>query len=213
MLTQTIKRLTTATFAGGLLAVSPLAVTAAHAAPPSGCPNYAVQTTTQTSVSISPSNPGVGQSFTATATITAGGAPVTGGTATFRYGGSAKTDTVVAGEADATFTARRGRIPLQVTYQGQCLAGSVSIGTSADRMPIVAGVSASANDSANDTANDSGNGAGIAGVSGSGGNGGVLGGLASTGLDSQTELFGLLGAGMVAVGGLTLLVHRRRVQA
>jgi LPXTG-motif cell wall-anchored protein len=37
-------------------------------------------------------------------------------------------------------------------------------------------------------------------------------GLAATGADSQTELFGVLGLGLVTVGGLTLLVRRRRVQ-
>ena len=70
-------------------------------------------------------------------------------------------------------------------------------------MPIVAGVEAS---------RGGGNGNGdVAGVSGSGG-GGSVAGLAATGVDSQTELFGLLGLGMVTVGGLSLLVHRRRAQ-
>jgi hypothetical protein len=53
----------------------------------------------------------------------------------------------------------------------------------------------------------------IGGVSGSSSTGSTTGGLAGTGLDTQTELYGILGAGLVAVGGLTLMVHRRRVQA
>ena len=52
---------------------------------------------------------------------------------------------------------------------------------------------------------------GIAGDSASSG-GGTVAGLAATGADSQTELFGVLGLGMVTVGGLTLAVRRRRVQ-
>jgi hypothetical protein len=51
----------------------------------------------------------------------------------------------------------------------------------------------------------------VAGVSGTRASGAA--GLAGTGLDAQTELYGVLGLGLVTVGGLTLLVHRRRVQA
>ena len=56
-----------------------------------------------------------------------------------------------------------------------------------------------------------GTGSTVAGVSGTRASGAA--GLAGTGLDAQTELYGVLGLGLVTVGGLTLLVHRRRVQA
>jgi len=110
---------------------------------------------------------------------------------------------VSGGSASASFTAQRGRTPISASFSGECLAGSVANGTSSDRTPIVAGVEAS-------RGNGGGN-SGVAGVSGSGG--GNVAGLAATGVDSQTELFGLLGLGMVTVGGLSLLVHRRRVRA
>jgi LPXTG-motif cell wall-anchored protein len=192
MLTQTIKRVTAATFVGALLTVSPLAISAATAAPPANC-GYSVQATTTTTVSISPTNPAVGSTFTATASVTndATGTPVTSGTVTFRYHGVAKTSAVSGGQASATFTAARGNSPVNAQYSGTCVRGAVVLGTSATRVPVVAGVSASRNV--------------VEGTS--------AGVLAATGVDSQTELYGILGVGMVAVGGLTLLVHRRRVQA
>jgi LPXTG-motif cell wall-anchored protein len=212
MLTQSIKRITAAGFAGSLLAIAPVALPAADAAPATGCRQYAVQSTTTTTLSVSPSGPySVGQAFTATATVTIDGtgAPAQGGNVVFRYGSVSKTVAVSAGSASASFTARRGRTPISASFSGECLANSVANGTSSDRMAIVAGVEASRG---NGGGNGNGNGnGGIAGVSGSGGGG--VAGLAATGVDSQTELFGLLGVGMVTVGGLSLLVHRRRVQA
>jgi len=206
MLTQSIKRITAAGFAGSLLAIAPVALPAADAAPATGCRQYAVQSTTTTTLSVSPAGPyNVGQSFTATATVTVDGtgAPAQGGDVTFKYGSVSKTVAVSGGSASASFTAKRGRTPISASFSGECLAGSVANGTSSDRTPIVAGVEAS---------RGGGNGnSGVAGVSGSGG--GNVAGLAATGVDSQTELFGLLGLGMVTVGGLSLLVHRRRVQA
>jgi len=206
MLTQSIKRITAAGFAGSLLAIAPVALPAADAAPATGCRQYAVQSTTTTTLSVSPEGPyNVGQSFTATATVTVDGtgAPAQGGDVTFKYGSVSKTVAVSGGSASASFTAKRGRTPISASFSGECLAGSVANGTSSDRTPIVAGVEAS---------RGGGNGnSGVAGVSGSGG--GNVAGLAATGVDSQTELFGLLGLGMVTVGGLSLLVHRRRVQA
>ena len=205
MLTQSIKRITAAGFAGSLLAIAPVALPAADAAPATGCRQYAVQSTTTTTLSVSPAGPyNVGQSFTATATVTVDGtgAPAQGGDVTFKYGSVSKTVAVSGGSASASFTAKRGRTPISASFSGECLAGSVANGTSSDRTPIVAGVEAS---------RGGGNGnSGVAGVSGSGG--GNVAGLAATGVDSQTELFGLLGLGMVTVGGLSLLVHRRRVQ-
>ncbi len=209
MLTQSIKRITAAGFAGSLLAIAPVALPAADAAPATGCRQYAVQSTTTTTLSVSPEGPySVGQSFTATATVTVDGTgqPAQGGEVVFKYGSVTKTVPVSGGSASASFTAKRGRTPISATFSGECLAGSVANGTSSDRMPIVAGVEAS-------RGGGSGNGnSGVAGVSGSGGGGNVAG-LAATGVDSQTELFGVLGLGMVTVGGLSLLVRRRRVQA
>ena len=206
MLTQSIKRITAAGFAGSLLAIAPVALPAADAAPATGCRQYAVQSTTTTTLSVSPAGPyNVGQSFTATATVTVDGtgAPAQGGDVTFKYGSVSKTVAVSGGSASASFTAKRGRTPISASFSGECLAGSVANGTSSDRTPIVAGVEAS-------RGNGGGN-SGVAGVSGSGG--GNVAGLAATGVDSQTELFGLRGRGKVTVGGLSLLVHRRRVQA
>ena len=206
MLTQSIKRITAAGFAGSLLAIAPVALPAADAAPATGCRQYAVQSTTTTTLSVSPAGPySVGQAFTATATVTVDGTgqPAQGGEVVFKYGSVTKTVPVSGGSASAAFTAKRGRTPISATFSGECLAGSVANGTSSDRTPIVAGVEAS-------RGNGGGN-SGLAGVSGSGG--GNVAGLAATGVDSQTELFGLLGLGMVTVGGLSLLVRRRRVQA
>jgi LPXTG-motif cell wall-anchored protein len=198
----TIKRLAAATFVGGALTLAPIALPAANAAPPVDCRDYQGFVTTQTSVSLSPSSPDRGDLFTATATVTMtdeeGSAPATGGTVTFKYAGATKTDPVVAGEASVNFTARSNGAVV-ATYSGVCPGGGATVlGSSRDRATI-AGVEASA-----------GGGGGVGGVAG--GSGGI-GGLASTGLDTQTQLFGLLGVGMVTVGGLSLMVHRRRTQS
>src|SRR5690349_5311772 len=145
MLSQTAKRIAAAGIAGGVLGIAPVALPAAQAAPPQGCPAYAVASTTTTTLSVSPSGPyTVGQSFTATAEVTVDstGAPATSGTVAFRYGSSTKSVAVSGGEASATFTAKRGRIPLVARFSGECLVGSVANGSSADRQPIVAGVEA-----------------------------------------------------------------------
>jgi LPXTG-motif cell wall-anchored protein len=212
----TVKRFATAIAAGGVLAIAPVAIPAASAAP-ADCPNYTLEATTTTSLSISPANPTVGDAFTATASVlTSGGVPVTGGTVNFSYAGQTARDAVQNGTATATFTAEQGRFTLSATYTGDCLKGGSAIDPSADTQAIVAGVEASAG--GNGSGNGSGNGgaarpgAAIGGVTGSGGSGSSTGGLAATGVDTQTELFGLLGVGLVTVGGLTLMVHRRRVQ-
>lgn len=222
---QTVKRLATAIAAGGVFAIAPVAIPAASAQP-ADCPNYAVQATTTTSITVSPSSPTVGDAFTATASVlTSGGVPVNGGVVTFTYAGQTARDVVNAGQASATFTAEQGRFTLSANYAGQCLAGGAAIDPSTDAQPIVAGVEAFGGNGggngsgAGNGSGGSGNGGGaarpaatIAGVSGGSGSGSSVGGLASTGVDSQTELYGLLGLGLVTVGGLTLLVHRRRVQ-
>ena len=214
MLSNTAKRIAAATLAGGALAVSPMVMPAAQAAPPAGCPAYAVQSTTTTTLTLSPAGPySRGEGFTATASVTVDGtgAGAQGGTVTFKYRNVTQTETVSGGSASAEFTARPGRSPITASYSGECLTtGSVANGTSADRVPVVAGVSATAGGGNG----GNGNGGNIGGVSGNagGGNSGIAG-LAATGMDSQTELFGLLGVGMVAVGGLTLAVRRRRIEA
>lgn len=213
MLTRTAKRITVAGFAGSLLAIAPVALPAADAAPATGCKQYAVASTTTTTLSLSPQGPyAIGQGFTATATVTvdATGTAPSSGNVTFRYGTSSKTVAVSGGTASASFTAKKGRTQITATFSGECLGNSVANGTSSDRMAVVAGVEASRGKGGLSTTGDPGN-SGIAGVSASSG-GGTVAGLAATGADSQTELFGVLGLGMVTVGGLTLLVRRRRVQ-
>jgi LPXTG-motif cell wall-anchored protein len=125
----------------------------------------------------------------------------------FSYAGQTASDVVENGTATATFDAEEGRFALEATYEGQCLAGGSSIDPSTDTQAIVAGVEAGIGGNGGAARP----GASIGGVTGSG-SGGTTGGLASTGVDTQTELFGLLGVGLVTVGGLTLMVHRRRVQ-
>lgn len=208
MLSHSAKRLAAATITGGVLVLSPMAMPAAQAAPAPGCPSYAVQSTTTTELSLSPAGPySAGEVFTATATVTVDGTgePAASGSVTFKYRNVTKTVAVSAGEASADFTARNGRSPISASFSGECLAGSVANGTSGDRTPVVAGVSATAG-------GGNGNGGQVGGVSGSGGDSGI-GGLAATGLDTQTELFGVLGLGLLTVGGLTLVVRRRRVEA
>lgn len=207
MLSHTAKRIAAATLAGGVLAVSPMVIPAAQAAPATGCPAYSVQSTTTTTLTLSPAGPyAVGQTFTATADVTVDGtgAPAASGSVTFKYRNVIQTVAISGGSASADFIARPGRSPISASFSGECLAGSVANGTSADRLPVVAGVSATAG---------GGNGGDVGGVSGGGSNGGTVGGLAATGLDTQTELYGLLGLGLVTVGGLTLVVRRRRVEA
>ena len=215
MLTQSIKRITAAGFAGSLLAIAPVALPAADAAPVQGCKQYAVSSTTTTSLSLSPQGPYVvGQSFTATATVTVDGTgqPAQSGEVVFKYGSTSKTVAVSGGSASASFTAKKGRTPISATFSGECLANSIANGTSSDRVAVVAGVEASRGKGGLSTNGGNSGNSGVAGVSGSGGGGNVAG-LAATGADSQTELFGVLGLGLVTVGGLTLVVRRRRVQA
>ncbi len=164
MLTQSIKRITAAGFAGSLLAIAPMVLPAADAAPATGCRQYAVQSTTTTTLSVSPAGPySVGQSFTATADghgrrhRPAGSGRQRSSSSTAR---PRKTVAVSGGSASATFTAKRGRTPISATFSGECLAGSVANGTSADRTPIVAGVEASRGGGGNGNS-------GVAGVSGS----------------------------------------------
>jgi len=220
---QTVKRLATAMAAGGVLAIAPVAIPAASAAP-ADCVNYPVPTPTTILLSVSPANPGVGDPFTTTVSVLTAGEPVDGGNVIFTYAGQTRTVPVNAGTASATFIAEEGRFALSARYVGQCLDDGTAIDPGTDTQPMVAGVAAFGGGNGGGGNGGSHNvgaarpGATIGGVSGvSGGSGGsgsgsTAGTLASTGVDSQTELYGLLGLGLVTVGGLTLMVHRRRVQ-
>ena len=215
MLTQSIKRITAAGFAGSLLAIAPVALPAADAAPVQGCKQYAVSSTTTTSLSLSPQGPyAVGQSFTATATVTVDGTgqPARAARSSSSTAPPARPSRSRVGPASASFTAKKGRTPISATFSGECLANSIANGTSSDRVAVVAGVEASRGKGGLSTNGGNSGNSGVAGVSGSSGGGNVAG-LAATGADSQTELFGVLGLGLVTVGGLTLVVRRRRVQA
>jgi LPXTG-motif cell wall-anchored protein len=201
------KRLAAAAAAGGVVALAPVAMPAANAAPPPACPQYTSFVTTTTTVSNSPTNPDVGETFTATATVSRDGGPAEGGTVDFTYAEQSKSDVVEAGEASVTFTAVEGTNDVIASYTGLCSGGADVLGTSSDSQPVVLGVEGSAGGNGGAARP----GASIGGVTGGSG-GSSSGGLASTGVDSQTELYGLLGVGLVTVGGLTLMVHRRRVQ-
>ncbi|QWZ08111.1 hypothetical protein KRR39_22690 [Nocardioides panacis] len=204
MRNSTLSRTVTAGFVGALFTLSPLAVTSANAAPPADCPSYPNQVTTSVTVTATPASPSVGQTFTATATVVADNAPVSSGTVTFGYAGDSATHALSGGVASTTFTAHQGRFPVSASYGGSCQSGGVALGTGGGRFPVVAGVSGIGG-------GDTPSGSEVAGVSGTRASG--VAGLAGTGLNAQTELYGVLGLGLVAVGGLTLLVHRRRVQA
>jgi LPXTG-motif cell wall-anchored protein len=203
--TTSLKRLAAATLVGGALAVSPVMMPAASAAP--SCPAYAGTISTTTTLSVSPSNPAQGSSFTATATVTndSTGAPVSGGTVDFKYKNQRANDVaVVGGEASTTFTAGPGRGQVKASYSGVCVGGVAAVDSSSDG--FVLGTEASSGGNGNGRA-----GTNLAGVGAGSGSG--TGGLAATGVDTQTELLGAVGLGLLTVGGLSLVVHRRRVQA
>jgi len=220
---QTVKRLATAIAAGGVLAIAPVAIPAATAAP-ADCPGYQVSQTATILLSVSPANPGVGDPFTTTVSVLTGGVPVPGGKVIFNYGTQpAQTKPVRAGTASATFIAENGAFALSARYVGDCLEDGTAIDPTTETQPIVAGVAAfggGGNGGSHNvgaarpgaTIGGVGGVGGVSGGSGSTGSGSTAGTLASTGVDSQTELYGLLGLGLVTVGGLTLMVHRRRVQ-
>ena len=202
--TTSIKRFAAALFVGGALAVSPVMMPAASAAP--NCPAYAGTISTTTTVTVSPTNPAQGSSFTATATVTndSTGAPVSGGTVEFKYKNQRATVAVTGGEASTTFTAGPGRGQVKATYSGVCVGGVAAVDSSSDG--FVLGVEAS-------SGNGNGNGRSGTNLAGVGAGSGGSGGLAATGVDTQTELLGAVGLGLLTVGGLSLVVHRRRVQA
>ena len=179
---STARRLAASTLVGGLAAVVPqLVAPAANAT--TEC--YSAPTIADTALTISPAAPAVGRPFTATATVSSAGTPVTGGTVIFSYAGTSSSGAVSGGVATARFTTQSGQSDVSASYVGECLAGAAAAGFTS---PVVGGVQESAPVPR-------------------------AGGLAPTGLDSDTEVIGLLGAGLVAVGGVTLLVRRRRANA
>jgi LPXTG-motif cell wall-anchored protein len=194
---STARRLAASTFIGGLAVVPVLMAPAAEAAPE--C--YSGTTTSQTTLSINPTTPTVSQPFTVTANVTTAGVPAASGTVTFSYAGSSQPVAVSGGTASAGFTAQATPSNVTAAFAGECTSGGSSIGFSSQTTPVtpaptVGGVQASS------APNVSGRAAPQ-----------VAGTLASTGVDRGTELFALAGAGLVAAGGVTLLVRRRRSQA
>ena len=148
----------------------------------------------------------MGQTFTASATVVADNAPVGSGTVTFGYAGSSSTASLSDGVASTTFTAEEGPTPRHRDLQRQLPDRWRRARHQWRPGPVVAGVSATRGGTRRHRRRST-----VAGVSGTRASGAA--GLAGTGLDAQTELYGVLGLGLVTVGGLTLLVHRRRVQA
>ena len=189
---------------GMVLVASP-----ASAAPPENCPNYSVSAETDTSLSASPSSPGVGDTFTGEATVDIDGLPATGGTVEFTYAGQTKSATVVAGQASASFTAIRGTNTLSAIYTGQCLAQQIAIGTSEDSVTIIAGVQAGGGGDGGGDDDNAGGGANRPGPVGGTSGGANIGGLGATGFGSGTQLLGLAGAGLLAAGAITLIARRR----
>ena len=173
---------------------------------PAACPTYTVSAETTTDLTATPSQPGVGDTFTATATVNIDNLPATGGTVSFTYAGTTKSATVVAGEASVTFTAVQGTNTLSAVYSGQCLAEQISIGTSGDSLTIIAGVEAGGGGDGDD---GNGGGANRPGPVGGTSGGANVGGLGSTGFGGGTQLVGLLGAALVAAGAFTLVARRR----
>lgn len=221
MFSTTAKRLVAATFAGGIVALSPVLAPAANAVPGVDEPcSYAAPVTTVTTLALNPSSPTRNQAFGATATVTASeGLPPTGNVR-FSYngdsvivplspsGGSTSTATTASDAFVATVAG-----PVSADYFGVCAAGGggTVIGSSGDVLGIEA---FGGNGGGTGTGTGNGGSGAVGGISGgTTSGGGTVGGLAATGMDSQTELYALLGAGMVAVGGLTLVVRRRRVEA
>jgi LPXTG-motif cell wall-anchored protein len=199
MISHTLGRLAAGAPAVLLALCSFALATPADAAPGTDCPAYANPITAEISVSISPSDLSPGDSFTASATVTSSSAdvPVAGGSVVFRYAGqSASVPVGASGTASTTFTAEKGTLDVTASYSGRCLAGSGAVRASAHTVPVVAGVDTSAGGGGG-TANRPP--AEVAGV----------GGLASTGFDSRTELLGLLGLGLVGAGAVTMVVRRR----
>src|SRR4051812_42540627 len=138
---QTVKRLATAIAAGGVLAIAPVAIPAATAAP-ADCADYPVSQTATILLSVSPANPGVGDPFTTTVSVLTGGVPVPGGNVIFTYAGQTRTVPVNPGTAPATFVAEDGRFALSARYVGECLEDGTAIAPATDTQPIVAGKAA-----------------------------------------------------------------------
>ena len=202
MFSTTAKRIVAATFVGGIVALSPVVVAPAANAAPVGVPPTAVQRCRHhhDDADAEPEHRGPRRDVHGDRQghREPAGAPVPTGTVVFKYKGTTKTATLSGGTASVTFTSQRtGR-------RGGDLLRACAPGASPPSAPAPPARSSWVKRPRAAAGNGNG---GVAGTSAG------IGGLAATGLDNQTELFGVLGAGMVTVGGLALLVHRRRVQA
>ena len=155
---------------------------------PTAC-GYAVASQTDTVVTTSPAEVNVGDTFTATATVTSDGQPVTGGDVRFTYGDKQKTATVSGGEASVEFTADESGAGVTADYLGLCVLDQVAFAPSQGAQ--ILGVEALAPPKNN--------------------GGPTIGGLADTGLDPATQLIALTGAGLLTAGAATLVIRRRRV--
>ena len=178
------------------------------------CPSYGTPAQTTTSVELSPSTPEAGQDFTATATVTVDGQPVSGGDVVFNYRGERVRVTVSGGTASAEFTAKRGgNQTVRANYRGGCSNGSASFAASEGGAQIL-GVEAFAGNGSNNggtgAAGQSDNG-GTLGAAGTNAGGGTVGGLAATGLSPAAQLIGLTGVALLVAGASTLVIRRRRV--
>jgi hypothetical protein len=173
------------------------------------CPSYGTPAQTTTSVELSPSTPSAGEDFTATATVTVDGQPVSGGDVVFNYRGEKVRVTVSGGTASAEFTAKRGgNQTVRANYRGGCSNGSASFAASEGGAQIL-GVEAFAGGN-NGGNSGSGNG-GTLGAAGTNAGGGTVGGLAATGLSPAAQLIGLTGVALLLAGASTLVIRRRRV--
>jgi hypothetical protein len=232
-MTMLLKRLAAASLAGGALAVSPIMLPAASAVdgqPPAECADYESPATSSTTLTLDPSQPEAGDDFTAIADVLVAGVEATQGTVTFTFNGEAVDVPVEAGRAETVFTVPTsgGQFNVTASFEGICVLGTsadTAAEGSSDSAGFVAGVEGT--DGGDDTnggttggsstggttsgSNRAGTSAGVNGVTGD--TGSSTGSLGGTGVDTQTELYGLIGLGLVAVGGMSLMVHRRRIQA
>ncbi len=110
-------------------------------------------------------------------------APATGGSVKFSYAGQSVTDnTVVNGQATATFTAST-ETPVSAVYSGVCVAGSAGVaGSTGSSTPDILGVEGEGDGDGNGNNGDNGGNGGVGGTSG--GISGADSGLGGTGMDA-----------------------------
>jgi hypothetical protein len=189
-------RVATTLAAFGLSATTALLVAApASALEGPNCNSYSATAQSDTTVVITTGDVEFGESFDVEATVTSDGQSVDGGEVVFNYRGTKKVVEVEDGTATTSFVARRGNQNLTARYRGVCLDGQVSIAGSEGAQ--ILGVEAFAGG----PGKNAGGGPVVAGVDE----------LADTGLAPFAQLIGLTGAALVAAGGATLMIRRRRV--